>query len=361
MAGLMGFLSSIDPTRVGKASTAGVDESKKRMDEALAQGQGMLEKRMAESKAPTIEKVAGPQAGRIDTQFLEALRGQMPSGAQALKGAGGAQALAQSQAQEATGLLREAAMGGQPSAAQLQQKQAFEQAIAAQMAAQAGQGYNPAAVRQAQIQGAQLQAQQAQQAGILAAQEQAAAREQFATAATQGTELGLRQQELALKASQGDVQAQLDLAKIASGTYGQQAELETRAGIAGAQIGAEQAISQAQLEAGAQQQINALAIQYQQAGMSAAEAQQRAAMTMFENEQARLGQISQGRSALIGGLLGAGGPALGGQHDHRRDVAQAGDDDRRPERAVERSGGSVGHLDRGDRDSRRLYLFRDAL
>jgi len=141
MAGLMGFLSSIDPTKVGRADTSGVEESKKKMDEALAKGQGMLEKRMAETKAPTVEKVAGPQAGQIDTQFLEALRGQMPSGAQALQGAGGAQAMAQTQAQEATGLLREAAMGGQPSAAQLQQKQAFEQAIAAQMASQAGSRY----------------------------------------------------------------------------------------------------------------------------------------------------------------------------------------------------------------------------
>lgn len=325
MIGLLGFpgsekliekggdiLKKIDPTRISKADTGQVEESKKRLDEALAQGQGMIERRMGETKAPTVEKVAGPQAGRIDTQFLEALRGQMPSGAQALQGAGGAQAMAQTQAQEATGLLREAAMGGQPSAAQLQQKQAFEQAIAAQMAAQAGQGYNPAAIRQAQIAGAELQAQQAQQAGILAAQEQAAARQQFAEAAQQGTSLGLQQQELALRAAQGDVQAQLDLAKIQAGTLGQQAELQTRAGIAGAQIGAEQAITQAQLESESQKQLNALAIQYQQAGMSAAEAQQKAALAMFQAEQERQANIAKARSGLIGGLISAAGTAAAG-------------------------------------------------
>jgi len=312
MAGLMGFLSSIDPTKVGKANTSGVEESKKKMDEALAQGQGMLQNRMQQTKAPTVERVAGPQAGQIDTQFLEALRGQLGSGRQAIQGAGAAQAQAQTQAQEATGLLREAALGQAPSAAQLQQKQAFEAAIASQMAAQAGQGYNPAAIRQAQMQGAQLQAQQAQQAGILAAQEQAAAREQFAQAAQQGTSLGLQQQELALRASQGDVQAQLDLARIQAGTLGQQAELQTRAGIAGAQIGAEQAGLQAQLESQAQQQINQLAAQYQQAGLSAAEAQQKAELALFGAESDRQQQISAGRSQLIGGLFGAAGTAIGG-------------------------------------------------
>ena len=325
MIGLLGFpgsekliekggdiLKKIDPTRISKADTGQVEESKKRLDEALAQGQGMIERRMGETKAPTVERISGPQAGRIDTQFLEALRGQMPSGAQALQGAGGAQAMAQTQAQEATGLLREAAMGGQPSAAQLQQKQAFEQAIAAQMAAQAGQGYNPAAIRQAQIAGAELQAQQAQQAGILAAQEQAAARELYARTAQEGTRLGLTQQELALKAAQGDVQAQLDLAKIQSQTYGTQAEVETRAGIAGAQIGAEQVGLQAELQAGAQKQMNDLAVEYMRSGLSAAEAQQKAALAIFQAEQERQANIAKARSGLIGGLISAAGTAAAG-------------------------------------------------
>jgi len=65
------ILKKIDPTRISKADTGQVEESKKRLDEALAQGQGIIERRMGETKAPTVEKVAGPQAGRIDTQFLK--------------------------------------------------------------------------------------------------------------------------------------------------------------------------------------------------------------------------------------------------------------------------------------------------
>jgi len=308
MAGIMGFLSGMDPTKVSKASTAGVEESKKKMQEELTKGQGLIEKRMAETQAPTVERVAGPQAGRIDTGFIEAVKGRMPSGAQALQGAGGAQALAQTQAQEATGMLREAALGETPSVAQMQQRRAFEQAIAAQMATQAGRAYDPAAMRQAQMAGAQLQSEQAAQAGILAAQEQATARELYARTAQEGTRLGLTQQELALKAAQGDVQAQLDLAKIQSQTYGTQAELETRAGIAGAQIGAEQVGLQAELQAGAQKQINDLAVEYMRSGLSAAEAQQQAELALFGEEAARQRQISAGRQAIIGGVLsGLGG------------------------------------------------------
>ena len=308
MAGIMGFLSGIDPTKVSKASTAGVEESKKKMQEELTKGQGLIEKRMAETEAPTVERVAGPQAGRIDTGFIEAVKSQMPRGAEALQAAGTAQQQAQMQAQEATGMLREAAMGEVPSAAQMQQRRAFEQAIAAQMATQAGRAYDPAAMRQAQMAGAQLQSEQAAQAGILAAQEQAAARQQYAQAAQTGTSLGLQQQELALRAAQGDVGAQLDLARIQAGTLGQQAQLETQAGIAGAQIGAEQAGLQAQLQAGAQQQINQLAVQYMNAGLSAAEAQQKAELALFGEEAARQRQISAGRQAVIGGVLsGLGG------------------------------------------------------
>lgn len=307
MAGLMGFLSDIDPTKVKKADESGVRKSQEAVGQAGAQGQALLEKRMAETTAPTVERVAGPQAGQIDTRFLEAVQARIPSGATALQGAGGAQVQAQRLGQEATGMLREAATGQAPSAAQLQQQAAFEQAIKAQRGAMAGQGYNPALARQAMLAGAELQAQQAQQAGILAAQEQAQARQQFAEAAQRGESLGLQQQELALRAAQGDVQAQLDLAKIQSQTLGQQAELQTRAGIAGAQIGAEQAGLQARLESETQKQVNDLAVQYMQAGLSAAEAQQKAELALFGAESERQRQIAAGRSQLIGGILEAAG------------------------------------------------------
>jgi hypothetical protein len=299
----MAFLDFLDPTIVRKADTSGVEQSKKKIGEATETGQALLQKRMDETKAPTVEKVAGPQAGKIDTGFLDALRGQLPSGQQALDRSGTQGVQAQQQAAEGVGMLREAALGQTPSAAALLQNQAFEQAIAAQAGAMAGRGYDPAAMRQAQVGGMQLQAQQAQQAGILAAQEQERARTQYATAAQAGAGLGLQQQELALRAAQGDVNAQLQLATIQSQTLGQNAQLATQSSIAGAQIGAQQAGQQAELQAGAQAQINALAQAYMNAGMTGAQAQAAAEQALFKMESERQQQVSAGRSQLIGGLI----------------------------------------------------------
>ena len=116
------FFKKLDPTVVGRADESGVRGAQGAVAAAGKEGQDILRQRMEQTKAPTVERVAGPQAGQIDTQFLEALRGQLGSGRQAIQGAGEAQAQAQTQAQEATGLLREAAMGTQPSAAQLQDR-----------------------------------------------------------------------------------------------------------------------------------------------------------------------------------------------------------------------------------------------
>ena len=134
MAGIMGFFSDIDPTKVKKADESKVRQAQQAIGEAGKAGQDILKKRMEETVAPTVERVKGPEAGKIDTGFIEQLRGQLPSGQAALQQAQGMQAQrqAQTQAQEATGLLREAAMGEAPSAAQLQQQRAFEQAISAQ-------------------------------------------------------------------------------------------------------------------------------------------------------------------------------------------------------------------------------------
>lgn len=299
----MGFLDFLDPTIVRKANTTGVDESKKKIGDATAEGQALIKQTMGDMKAPVVQKVAGPQAGQIDTGFIDALKGSMTSGETALARSGTQNVTAQQQAAKGVNMLREAALGQTPSAAAMLQKQAFDQAIAAQAGAMAGRGFDPAAMRQAQVGGMQLQAQQAQQAGILAAQEQDKARTQFATTAQQGAGLGLQQQELALKAAQGDVNAQLQLANIQAGTLGQQAQLTTQAGIAEAQIGAQQAGQQADLQAQTQQQLNSLVQAYVNAGMTGAQAQAAAEQELFKIESARQGQISAGKAQLIGGLI----------------------------------------------------------
>lgn len=309
------WLSSMDPTKISKADTSQVEEATKKIGEAGAAGQKALQERMGKIEAPTLERVAGPQAGKVDTGFLEALRGQLPSGAQALQRMGAQDVSAQRMAAEATGLTRAAAMGEAPSAAQLQQRQAFEQAIAAQMAAQAGAAYDPARLYQSQVAGQQLMAQQSQQAGILAAQEQERARAQYVQAAQTGAGLGMQQQELALRAQQGDVQAQLQLANIQAGLAGQQAQLQTQTGIAGAQLQAQQIAQQAELQQQAQAQLNQLTQMYVQLGLSSAQAEQAAAKDLFSAEQARQTAQSGARAQIFGGVLsglaGAGAAAAG--------------------------------------------------
>jgi hypothetical protein len=300
----MAFLDFLDPTIVRKADTRGVEESKKKIGEATEAGQALIQQRMAETKAPTLEKVQGPQAGRIDTGFLEALRGQLPTGMDTMQRMGAQGMQAQQMQTEAAQMARSAAMGEAPSAAQLLQKQAFEQAIAAQAGAMAGRGYDPAAMRQAQVGGMQLQAQQAQQAGILALQEQEKARSLYADVAAKQVSSQQVGADLLLRAQQGDVNAQLKIAELQAGATQTQAELETRAGIAGAQTGSQQAIAQAELQAGAQQQLNALAQAYMNAGMSGAQAQAAAEQALFQMESQRQQQVSAGRSQLIGGLIG---------------------------------------------------------
>lgn len=295
-------LSDIDPTKVAKASTAGIESGMGAVQSATQAGQQMIQDRMAGLKAPTIQQTAAPTAGQIDPSFLAALQARLPSQAQALQGMQTQGAQAQSRATEATEMMRAAAMGQAPSAAQMQQRQAFEQAIAAQMAAQAGRAYDPAAFRQAQVAGQQLMGQQAQQAGILAAQEQEAARKAYAATAQQGAQLGLQQQELQLRAAQGDVQAQMQLAGLQADIAKAQAGLTTQAGIAGAQIGSQQAISQAELQSQAQQQLNNLTQMYVNMGMTGAEAQLKAQQVLFASEQDRQSAQAAARAKMFGGL-----------------------------------------------------------
>lgn len=312
------WLSGLDPTKVSKADTSGIQGQQKAVGEAGAAAQKTIQERIAATKTPEIVKTKGPEAGQINMGFLQALQGNLPGQQAALQkmGTQGMGAQAQMQAQEATGMLRAAAMGEAPSAAQLQQKQAFEQAIAAQMAAQAGRAYDPAAMRQAQVAGQQLMGQQAQQAGILAAQEQEKARLGYAEMASKQATTDIARQDLELRAAQGDVEAQLKLAGLQADVLKAQAGLTTQAGIAGADIASREAISQAELQAQAQAQLNQLTQLYVNAGMSTAQAQLAAEQDLFKAEAGRQAAQSAARAkmfgAVLGGVAGAGATMVGG-------------------------------------------------
>jgi hypothetical protein len=304
-------IAEFDPTKIKKAETGGVEAAAEAQKTAAQKAQQAVADRMKQLSTPTVTPVAGPQAGQINMGFLQALQGQLPGQQAALQkmGTQGMGAQAQMQAQEATGMLRAAAMGEAPSAAQLQQKQAFEQAIAAQMAAQAGRAYDPAAMRQAQVAGQQLMGQQAQQAGILAAQEQEKARLGYAEMASKQATTDIARQDLMLRAAQGDVDAQIKLAGLQTDVMKAQAQLQTEAGIAGAQIAGSAAETQAKLQSEANAQMNLLTQLYINAGLTEAQAQMEAAKVIFGAESGRQQAMAGARQTAFGGILSAAGAA----------------------------------------------------
>ena len=127
----------------------------------------------------------------------------------------------------ALGLATQAATGEAPSAAQLQQKQSFEEAIKAQSAQAAG-SQAPGALRQAMQGTAALQAQAAQQSGLLKAQEMAAARDQLGNIAStiSGQDISRQQANLnaVMTAKTSDLQAQ-----VSTLSADQQAKIATNA------------------------------------------------------------------------------------------------------------------------------------
>jgi len=296
-------ISSFDPTKVKKVDTSPLEQGVGEYGKAAQTAQTQLQDYMGKIQAPTIAKTAAPQAGTINAAFLDALQKNLPSQQMALQQAQTMGAGAQRMTAESAEMMRQAALGNAPSAAQLQQKQAFEQAVAAQMAAQAGRGYDPAAIRQAQVAGQQLQAQQAQQGAILAAQEQQAARAQYAQTAQGAQQLGLQMQELQLKAASGDVTAQMQLAGMQSDIAKAQAGMQTQTSIAGAQIASGEATSQAQLQAQTQAQLNNLYLQYLNLGMEPAKAQMEAQKAIFGAEWERGQMQADLRAKAFGGVL----------------------------------------------------------
>lgn len=304
-------LSDYDPTKVKQVDKGPLEKGVEEYSKATQSAQTQLKDYMAGVKAPTIDRTAAPTAGQVNTQFLEALQRNLPSQQAALQGMAAQGAGAARMTAESAEMMRQAALGQAPSAAQLQQKQAFEQAVAAQMAAQAGRGYDPAAMRQAQVAGQQLQAQQAQQGAILAAQEQQAARAQYAQTAQGAQQLGLQMQELQLRAASGDVNAQLQLAGMQSDLAKAQAGLTTQTNIAGAQIGSQEATAQAQLQQQTQAQLNNLYLQYLNLGMEPAKAQMEAQKAIFGAEWERSQLQTAARQKAFGGILSGVG-AIGG-------------------------------------------------
>ena len=300
-------IKDLDPTKVKPVETGALQKGTEEYGKAATAAQAGLKEYMAGIQAPTIAKTAGPQAGQISAGFLEALQNRLPTQQAALAQAQTMGAGARAMTAESAELMRQAALGNLPTAAQVQQKQAFEQAVAAQMAAQAGRGYDPAAIRQAQVAGQQLQAQQAQQAAVLSAQEQQAARAQYAQTAQGQQQLAMQAQELQLKAAAGDVNAQVQLAGLQADIAKAQAGMQTQTSIAGAQIASGEATAQAQLQQQTQAQMNALMQYYLNLGMEPAKAQMEAQRAIFGAEWQRSQMQTEARQKAFGTVLGGAG------------------------------------------------------
>ena len=194
---------------------------------------------------------------------------------------------------QSMGLLQDAAYGNAPSAAQMQLMAGADQAMSAQMGAANALrgGFNPAAVRNAQIQGAGIQAQANQQAGILRAQEMAQARGQYFDASN-AIRVGDQNQQ----------QLQMGMQQMLLGAYNnalQQGMSADQARLAAASTVAqyETGMKTGQMQAAAQLQ----------AAKAAAAAQEDAANKAF------IGSILATAGTIAGGVFGGpAGAAAGG-------------------------------------------------
>ena len=190
------LISQYDPTKVMRADTS---QTQGLIDQASAQAQRMF-KQPVERFQPTpittqkvtagtytpervdaakIGDVAGrlhfmdalaasqrrmASAGQIDPRMQDFLERSLQQGATT---------------QDALKMLQSAAMGNAPSAAGAMMQSGTDEAIRAQMAMGASQGFNPANLRGAQAQGALMQQQAINQGAQLRAQEMAQARQVY--------------------------------------------------------------------------------------------------------------------------------------------------------------------------------------
>lgn len=187
----------------------------------LGQVEGMRDMRGA------VNAAAGnvARAGQMDPQTAAYLRAAQQQG---------------QYSPEAISMMQAAASGQGPSAAQAQMQAGTDQAIRAQMAMAGSRGFNPAALRGAQMQGAEMLQTSANQAAQLRAQEQQAAQQQFLAAALQQEQM---QRQAALQG------AGLTLEQDIASQQARQAAINAQAAAAGqyAGLGMEQAQANAQL------------------------------------------------------------------------------------------------------------------
>jgi hypothetical protein len=227
--------------------------------------------------------------------------------------------------------LQQAAAGQGPSAAQNQLRSGMDEAIRAQMTAAASRGFSPAAMRGAQMQGAELQQQAANQAAFLRAQEMQAAQQAYATgslqqeqqarqAALQAGQTTLQQQVASDEAKQAAINAYLSGSGqlLQSGTQltAAQAQLQQQAALANQEsmLKAGMFNTQTGLEAAQLQQQGNLA--YAGLGGSLISTQLGGYGTLYSGQLQQDAQDAAMRQAIIGGLIsgaGAAGAAYAGK------------------------------------------------
>lgn len=190
-------------------------------------------KMIGESIAPTVTKPKDIERGAVQDVQVDKSQVRSTSPGIDVKSEAQQQALAMTQA---------AAEGKAPSFAEQLLKRQSEQALKQQASAMAGRAFDPAAVRQAQLAGAQVQMEAGSQAAAMKAQEQAQARGEFAGLATnirgqditqaqanQAAELQARAQDIQLvdtdlRAKMANQGVDLDILK-ANAARGDQASL----------------------------------------------------------------------------------------------------------------------------------------
>ena len=328
--GVMGALSSADPSKMPRASDKGVKSVSGQLE---TQGQNFANRDVPLYQAPSItpQQVRGsmtqrpvgmtglenaigvaasnvPKAGQMDPRTMAFLQAAQQGGPNT---------------DPALALLRQAAMGQGPSAAQGQLQAGVDQAIKAQMAAAGSRGFSPAAMRGAQAQSADMQQAAVNQAAMLRAQEMQAAQAAFAQSALGQEEL---RRQAALGAGQTNLQQDIASQQIRQDAInaqlqgsGQLAGLGTQLSLQDAQMIQEAALANqdAFLRANmfeGQLGLDALALQQQgqlgfgglsnQALTSALTGQ----MGIMNADAERLLESGRQRAKLIGGVLeGLGG------------------------------------------------------
>jgi hypothetical protein len=328
-----GNLSGMDPTRVGKADEAPMRNVTQQMG---ARSGEMFNKQVERYNPQTVaaQKLRATNIGPVQGMGDFRQANQQAQGNISAAGQVDPRTLAFLQAAQQGGantaqsldLLRAAAMGQGPSAAQAQMQTGVDQAIKAQMAAAGARGFNAAAMRGAQMQGAEMQQAAVNQAAMLRAQEMQAAQQAFAQGA-------LSQEEMARQAAiqAGQINLQQDVARKqaiqdAINAYqsgaGQFAGLNADIAKSQAQIDLQTALSNQErdLQAGmfnSQMGLDAATLQqqgqlaYANLGSNLLSGQLGGLGTLYTGETGRQQAITQGRTGMFGSVLSAAGAGIG--------------------------------------------------